>query len=390
MSIFSKIFNVGDRRLPVSIEHHYDDSAVPMTVSAAVRISTVFACIRVISEDVGTLPVHVKSRGKVVSAPLYGHPVARLLAEPNPYMTGIDFRRALIASLEAHGNGYAYISQRDKRGYPTRLDLVDASTVSVSKGNNDLFYDLGELGINGVPSRDVVHIKGFSFDGVVGKSPISYQRETLDNAAAMTNYSKSLFRRDGRHAVVFKTQKIMKEDAFERLRKQLTVAWNKLRNGGTPLVLEDGTDIATVSISPEDAQYVSTKLLTIDEVAAIFRVPPHKVGDSKSGNYSNNTQANLEYFTNCVRPLLEEIEAEFNRKLFLEDEKETHYIDIEFKGLMRTATKEQMEIYRQMFNIGVYTPNEIRAFEDLPPYKGGDQYFVPVNLAANNKRQNNE
>jgi HK97 family phage portal protein len=339
--------------------------------------------VRIIAEDVGTLPLHVKRNGQGNSRELVvGHPVARVLRRPNPFMSGVDLRRAMIASLELTGNAYARITERDRRGYPTRIDFLKPDSVQPIKGNDDLFYILADSG-EVLPSRDILHFKGYAPEGIEGKSPITLQRETIENGRNATLYSRNLFKNDLKSTGVFTTDGTLSKDSFERLRSQLAKAWKRAGSTAEPLVLEQGMKVSTINITPEDAQFVATKLQNIDEVAAIFRVPPHKVGDWTRGTYSNNTQANLEYCTDCIRPLLVIIEEELNRKLFLESEQDELYIDITFEGLLRTDTKTRFDNYRTGFNMGVYSPNEIRAFEDLPPYEGGDRYLVPVNMAVN-------
>lgn len=384
MGFLSKIFGLGASPMPIYIERTTEDgTSSTVTPDNAMKIATVYSCVRIIAEDVGTLPIHVKRRtadGNIET--LYGHPVAKLLRRPNPLMNGIDFRRAMIASLELRGNAYAHISERDRRGYPTRLDYIDPDTVDIAVGRDDVYYAVS--GYDGlIPSRDMIHLKGYAPDGIEGKSPIRLQAEVLENAVNTTRFSKNIYKNDLKSTGVFTTEGKLSEESYARLKGQLAKAWARLGKTSLPLVLENGTKVTTLSITPEDAQFVTTKLLTIDEIAAIFRVPPHKVGDWTRGTYSNNTQANLEYFTDCVRPLLEVTEEEFDNKLFLEAEQGECYVEVAFKGLLRTDIKTQIENYRTMYNIGVYTPNEIRRMEDLPPYEGGDRYFVPVNMAVN-------
>ena len=356
------------------------------------RVATIYACVRIISEDIGTLPLHIKMRtdsgkGKVQN----GHPVARLMRRPNPYMNGIDFRCALIASLELYGNAYAIVRERDKRGYATRLDLLDPRSVKPIAGEHDVYYsvaDMSEL----VPSRDMVHIKGYAPDGIEGKSPVRMHQDLIENFINATKFSKKLYKNDLRSAAVFSLDGVLPEDAYNRVKEQLSKAWQRVNSDGTkPLILEGGTKVQTMTITPENAQFIATKLQTIDEIAAIFRVPPHKVGDWTRGTYSNNAQANLEYSTDCIRPLLVKVEEELNRKLFLESEKAEYYIDIDFRGLFRADTATRKDWYREMFYIGVFSSNDIRALEDLPAYEGGDKYYVPVNLqsADGNNQINN-
>lgn len=388
MGFFTDIYNRLTGKIPVTITTTTERSSnEPITVDNATKIATVYSCVRIISEDCGTFPIHVKQRtedGKRIT--LYNHPAARVLRRPNPHMSGVDFRCALIASVELRGNGYAYISERDKQGHPTRIDLLNPREVTPLVGKTDVYYAIGESLL--VPSRDIIHIKGYAPDGIVGKSPIDVVSDTFENAVNTAKFSKNLYKNDLKSAGVFTVDTELSQVAYERLKDQLTKDWSRLRVSSRPLILEGGTKMSTVTITPENAQFIATKLQTIDEIAAIFRVPPHKVGDWTRGTYSNNAQANLEYSTDCIRPLLVKVEEELNRKLFLEVEQGEYYVDINYKALLRTDLSAQMEIYNKMFNIGVYSPNDIRRMEDLEPYEGGDKYFVPVNLAINDKDYN--
>lgn len=392
MGIFSNIINrVFGKPIPVHFVEGHDCGVSMLSEADAMRVATIYACVRIISEDVGTLPIHVKMHddsGK--RSTLYNHPVARLLSAPNPYMNGIDFRCAMIASLELYGNAYAMVVERDERGYAKRIDLLNPKGVKPIAGDLDLYYSVP--GVEDlVPSRDMIHIKGYAPDGIEGKSPVRMHQDLIENFINATKYSKKLYKNDLRTAAVFSLDGVLPDDAYARVKEQLTKAWSKVSTeANRPLVLEGGTKLQMVSITPESAQYVSTKLQLIDEIAACYRVPCHKVGDWTRGTYSNNEQANLEYFTNCIRPLLEKIEAELSRKLFLESEQGSHYIDINFKGLLRTDVSAQIENYNKMFNIGVYSINEIRAMEDLEPVAGGDTHYVPVNLASSNAPNNND
>lgn len=387
MGILSRFFGkfLGGR-IPTYIVTSTSSGSSLMSDEAAMKVGTVYSCVRIIAEDVGTLPVHVKMRDEGGGRQtLYNHPVAKVLRRPNPYMSGINFRRAMIASLELHGNAYAIIRERDKRGYPTRIDFADATQMSVVVGNEDVYYVYGE-GKDLIPSRDVIHFKGYAPDGIEGKSPIQLHRDMIENSINATRFSKNLYKNDLRSTAVFSLEGELSTEAYDRTKTQLQEMYRKASaRADVPLVLEGGTKVNSLTITPEDAQFIATKLQNIDEIAAIFRVPPHKVGDWTRGTYSNNTQANLEYFTDCVRPLLEMIEEELSQKLFLEVEQDSHYIKFNFKGLLRTDINSQINNYRTMHNIGVLSPNEIREMEDLAPYEGGDRRFVPVNMAVNDK-----
>lgn len=376
--------------LPVQISSHSDDGNA-WDADAAMRITTVYRCVRLIADTIATLPIHVKRRmpdGSRIT--VYDHPVARLLQSPSPLYARIDFLRSLISAEELAGNSFAYIAERDALGYPTRLDHYQPSEVRVMKGSNDVFYHIAPLGVI-VPSRDVIHFKGYAPDGIEGKSPIALLRDEMENCANATACSKELYKRDLRTAGVFSTDHKLGPEGIKNLFKSLGAMVRKAKTSAAPIILEEGLKYSPIQLSPEDAQFVAMKLLSIDQVAVAFGVPPHKAGDLTRGTYSNNEQANIEFYNDCLRPRAEHFKEELNRKLFLESERAEYYIDIDFHGLLRADTAARKDYYTAMFNIGVMSSNDIRALEDLPAYEGGDRYYVPVNLApANGVSSNNQ
>lgn len=369
--------------LPVIISSHGSSAdAIP---ADAMRITTVYSCVRLIADTIGTLPIHVKRRmpdGSRVT--VYDHAVAKLLSRPNPYMGHIDLLRTMISSEELHGNGYAVITERDRMGYPSRLDLVAENKVSILSGDNDIYYRIA--GYEGdIPSRDVIHFKGHTREGIEGVSPISLLRDEIENCYNTTRFSKELYKRDCSTFGVFSTDKQLGDDTAEGLFKSLSKMLRRSRTTGAPVILEDGLKFSSMSMSPEDAQFVATKLQSIDQVAAAFRVPPHKVGDLTRGTYSNNEQGNIEFYIDCIRPKIEQFEEELNRKLFLERERGEFYVEIDFRGLFRADTATRKDWYKELFYIGVFSPNEIRALEDMPAYEGGDAHYIPVNMTKDNQ-----
>lgn len=394
MGLLDSIFGTkneapGPTVLPVQVITSGESTAYD--ADAAMRITTVYRCVRLISDTLATLPIHVKRRmpdGSRIT--VYDHPVARLLQSPSPLYARIDFLRSLISAEELAGNSFAYIAERDKLGYPTRLDHYQPSEVRVMKGSNDVFYHIAPLSVT-VPSRDVIHFKGYAPDGIEGKSPIALLRDEMENCANATACSKELYKRDLRTAGVFSTDHKLGPEGIKNLFKSLGSMIRKAKTSATPIILEEGLKYLPIQLSPEDAQFVAMKLLSIDQVAVAFGVPPHKAGDLTRGTYSNNEQANIEFYNDCLRPRAEHFKEELNRKLFLESERAEYYIDIDFHGLLRADTAARKDFYNAMFNIGVLSSNDIREFEDLPAYEGGDKYYVPVNLqSANNQPNNNE
>lgn len=356
----------------------------------ALKISTVWACVDLLSGAMSTLPLHVKERTDSGRRVLYDHPVARLLMKPNPKMNGVVFRRAMMASVCLRGNAYAFITERDMMQRPTRLDFVLPWNVSLWEGDDDIYYTIAGNDTK-IPSRDVIHLKGLSMNGLVGLSPIRQHAELLETSGNSLEFARSFYKNGCRTTGVFKKDKTLSDEAYERLRKQLAEQYFGAKNVGKPLLLEDGLDYTAITIPPEDAQFIATRLQSVDEIAAIFRVPPHMVGNQSHSTYSNNEQQNLELYNLTLRPWIVNTEAEFNDKLLREDEKGRTYIDIDAKGLLRADTAARTAFYKEMFYIGAMNPNEIRASEDMDGYKGGDQFYHQVNMEpVNKKSQNNE
>ncbi|MEG2612476.1 MAG: phage portal protein [Alistipes sp.] len=352
----------------------------PVDDQFAIKIGTVWACVKLLSNSVGTLPTHVKERTETGRVILYDHPVAALMRKPNPKMNGVQFRRAMMLSWALRGNAYALISERNEQYQPTRLDFIPPQNVSIFEGDDDVFYKI--TGYNQTfASRDIIHLKDLSTDGIVGKSPIRQHADLLDMSRSSLAFGKSFYKNGCRTTGVFKSKKTFSPEAYNRLTKELTQRYFGVEKFGKPLVLEDDLDYTPITIPPEDAQFVATRLQSVDEIAAIFGVPPHMVGDLSHATFSNIEHQGIEFYTLDVRPILVSWEAEFNDKLFAESEKGRVYIDIDFKGLLRADTAVRGEFFKTMYNTSSMTPNQIRECEDLNGYEGGDTYYRPLNMS---------
>lgn len=387
MGYFANILSRVAAKLPINVTFHTGMSGwlfdseddLPTNADAALKIGTVWACARIISNSVGTLPVHVKARTASGRNVLYDHPVAALMRKPNPKMNGVVFRRAMILSLALRGNAYALISERDAKYRPKRLDFIPPSNVSVYEGADDIFYKIAGCS-EVIPSRDMIHLKDLSTTGIVGKSPIRQHAELLDGARSSLKFSRSFYKNGCRTTGVFKVKKQLSPEAYARLSKDLARRYSGVDKFATPLVMEEDMDYIPITIPPEDAQFVATRLQSVDEIAAIFGVPPHMVGDLSHATFSNIEHQAIEFYSLAVRPILVALEAELNDKLFAELEKGRIYVDVDFKGLLRADTTTRGNFYKTMYYLGAMNANEIREFEDMDGYKGGEVYCRQTNM----------
>lgn len=375
--------------LPIIIYTHDDRSKGGVSPSKAMTIAPVYECVQLIADTIGTLPVHIKRRmpdGSRVQDPK--HPISLLMSRPSPILSRVDLFRALLSDKELYGNGYAHIAARDRKGYPTRINYLKPTDVTPMAGEYDIYYKVSSLGMS-IPSRDIIHIKGYSADGIVGESPITLLSDEIENCRNTTRFSKNLYKNDLRTTGVFSTDKTLTEEGQDRLFSALWKMLTRAKTSGAPVILEEGMKFQSMTLTPEDAQFATTKLQIIDQVAAIFRVPPHKVGDLTRSTYSNVEQGNLEFYNDCLRPRIVQFEEELNRKLFLEAEQSEYYVEIDFRGMLLTDTNARKEMYKEMFYIGAYSQNEIRALEDLPAIEGGDEHYIPVNMTTAKLMQKN-
>ena len=401
MSFISKIFK-RNADFPV---HSYEeiDSAVSAALSfqdgagntvyvtkdPALSVTTVWACVSILSESVGVLPVHLYKKTATGREVVSDHHSVNLIKYPNGYMSQMDLLQHLMIGVTLHGNGYARIF-RDNAGRANKLIPIDPQVPQPAlTPDGELFYNVaGEM----VHSDDMIHIKGLVVDGLKGKSPIAVHRENLELSMQVQSYGNRFFANGGNTSSVIEVPGVLNPDAQKRLRQQLTEKLVGLENAHKPLVLEGGSKYSRINIPLDDAQFLSTRKFQKGEIASIFRVPPHMVGDLERSTYSNIEQQSREFLTYCLMPYLVKIETELNRKLLYISEQPTHYFRFGLNGLLRADSKSRSEYYKNMYLIGCMNANEIRELEEMNKYEGGDKFFVQQNMTTTDNaiKQDNE
>lgn len=344
----------------------------------SLNLSAVWACVRILSETVGTLPVHLYRKTDSGREQVAGHPCSLILSRPNSYTSRFALLHHLMVSCTLWGNGYVRI-YRDRNFRPVRLQLLHPTQVEpVLTGDDELFYrtDKGEL----LPSYEMLHLRGLSTNGYKGKSPIAVHRDNLSLTASAQQYGERFFNQGGNMSGVFKYPSTLKPEAYQRLKKDLLQQSVGLHNAHTPLLLEGGMTYERISIPPEDAQFIATRKFQKTEIATIYGVPPHMIADLERATNNNIEHQGMEFVQYCLLPYLVRLEEEFNRKLLRDDEFGEYYFLFGLNGLLRGDAKTRSEYYKNMNLIGAMNANEIRAFEDMNAYEGGDEYFVQANM----------
>ncbi len=365
----------------------------------ALGISAYLACIKNISEDEGKLPLclyeRMQPRGR---RELPNHPVDRLIRnQPNSEMTAMTFRQTITAHALGWHGGFAEIV-RDGRGVPTALWPLDPTCVQVMReqyGSRQMFYwvtpspAFGELAPGGIrfAPEDIFHIHGLGYNGVSGYVMARLAKDAIGNAIASQKFSGSFFANGATSTGILEVPDALSETALKHLRESLVARYQGAANQHKTMVLEQGTKYVPISNDPQKSQLVESLYQGVEEVARLFRMPPHKIGHLLRATFTNIEQQALEYITDCLLGWLVRWEQEIWRKLLLPREQATIFAKHNVNMLMRGDAAARSTFYREMFNIGAYSDNDIRECEDMNPVDGGDTYFVnaamvPLDMAA--------
>jgi HK97 family phage portal protein len=351
--------------------------------SNAMTLSTVFACVRIISETVASLPLHVYkrdengSKSKAVKHPLY----YVLHDEASDEMTSMSFWESILGHALTWGNGYAEIV-RDGRGVIVEFKLLDPSSTYPTKtlqGDKLVYYAVTPEGkAVTLPPEKVLHIHGLSFDGLKGYSPIQMMRESLSATMATEKYGARFFANGGKPSGVLEMDATLKdENAANRLRDQWRGLYNA-ENQHQVAVLENGLKYKPISLPPEDAQFLETRKWQKEEIAQMFSVPMHMLQNLERATFSNIEHQAIMFVVHTIRPWLVRIEQEIRRKCFKKGERGVYYAEFLVDGLLRGDSKSRAESLEIQRRNGVINANDWREVENMNPIEGdaGTKYMV--------------
>lgn len=396
MSFLSSIFKSRDKpkdRIGRGWTYLGGSSASGKAVNeeTAMQLTAVYACVRILSEAVAGLPLHLyrytdKGKEKATDHPLY----MLLHDEPNPEMSSFIFRETLMTHLLLWGNAYAQII-RNGRGDVIWLYPLMPDKMRVDRdANGRLFYeytrsqdDPPTVKRNTVrlSPYDVLHVPGLGFDGLVGYSPIAMARNAIGMGLSCDEYGAKFFANGAYPGGVLEHPGTVKDP--DRLRSNWQTMFGGSGNAGKIAVLEEGMKFTPISISPEQAQFLEMRKFQIDEIARIFRVPPHMVGDLEKSSFSNIEQQSLEFVKYTLDPWVTRWEQSMQRALFTPEEKKSYFFKFNLEGLLRGDYQSRMNGYAIGRQNGWMSANDIRALENLdriPAEQGGDLYLVNGNM----------
>lgn len=349
-----------------------------VTPETSVSCSAVWACVRVLSESVASLPLHVYRRLERGKERDGKHALATLLHdEPNPLMSSFTWREVLMAHVLLWGNAYSRIER--KRGVVVGLvPIAPDRVIPDTKGGKLVYRVATESTQETLEPADVLHVPGLGFDGVQGYSPIRIARTALQLTMSAEKYGARFFRNAARPSGVLKVGHALGGTAYQNIKESWKAYQQGAENSGQVVILEDGMEWQSLSMPHEDAQFLETRQFQVAEIARIFRVPPHLIGDLTRSTYSNIEMQSIEFVTHSVRPWLVRIEQELNRKLFRGTDR---FVEFSVDGLLRGDIRTRYQAYAIGRQNGWLSANDIRAMENQNPIDDGDVYLNPVNLA---------
>jgi len=355
----------------------------------ALGLIAYLACIKNVSEDIAKLPFGIY-RGLTPSGSelLRDHPVTRLLHhEANDEMTAMSFRETMTAHAMGWKGGFAEIV-RDRSGIPLALYPLDPTQVQRMRDygpEGRLYYSVAGQRFE---RFDIFDIHGLGFDGITGYVLASLAREPIGNFLATQKFAGSFFGNGTVTTGVIEAPEAMSETAFKHLRESFHERHGGGKNAHKPIILEEGAKWTAQTANAEQSQMIESLYFGIEEVCRLFRVPPHKVQHLLRATFSNIEMQALEYVQDTLLAWLCRWEQEVWRKLLLPRERKELFAKHNVNMLLRGDTSARSTFYREMFNIGAFSTNEIRDKEDMNPIDGGDAHFVnaalvPLDMAAN-------
>ena len=380
MGIFSGLFHSRDKPSNSTNGSGYrfflgnSTAGKAVTERSAMQMTAVYSCVRILAEAIAGLPLHLycyKEDGGKEKA--LGHPLYLLLHdEPNPEMSSFVFRETLMTHLLLWGNAYAQIIRNGKGEVVALYPLMPNRMTVDRDSSGQLFYSY-QMSNSDAPTMpggtvilkpsDVLHVPGLGFDGLVGYSPIAMAKNAIGLAIATEEYGAKFFANGATPGGLLEYPGTVKDP--DRVRESWNKGFSGSQNAGKVAILEEGMKYTPISIAPEQAQFLETRKFQINEIARIFRIPPHMIGDLEKSSFSNIEQQSLEFVKYTLDPWVVRWEQSLSRALFTPEEKSRYFFKFNVEGLLRGDYQSRMNGYATARQNGWMSAKDIRELENL-------------------------
>ena len=360
-----------------------------VTPDTALTYSAYFNAISLISGTIGAMPLHLmqgKGKTKRIADDRVMYRV--LHDSPNPYMTAMAFRECIQAHVLGWGNGYA---EKVRNGYGELIALwpITPNRVRPEMIDGELVYRIQMPDGSPIvlPRDKVLHIAGLGFDGFLGYSIAAMARKSIGLGMAMETFGSRFFGEGTHPGVIVEHPQKLSPEAHSNLKASLSDTYSGLGNSHRLMLLEEGMKFQKIVIDPKDSQFLESRQFNIPEIARWFNLPPHKLKDLTRSSFSNIESEQISFVTDSILPWLVRLEQNYNMQLLTPSDRDNSgrgrlYFKHNVEGLLRADAAARGTYYREMFNIGAMSINEIREKEDLDPIDGGDIHLVPMNMQS--------
>src|ERR1700722_11224475 len=364
-------------------------TGIRVSPESAMRVAAVFSCVRVVAETIASLPLIIYKRlpdgGKQRATE---HPLYSLLHDsPNEWQTAFEFVEMMQAHLELRGNSYSLIQSGNGNPIDALIPLHPDRVIVKRLPNGQLQYSVRDFyggNIQIYTQAEMLHIRGMSSDGLVGMSTISIGAEAIAAGLATQEYASRFFENDATPPTAFTHPATLSAEAYVRLKTSLAEAHGGA-NHHKPIILEENMDVKSLGVKPDDAQLLDSRQFSRGDIASLFRVPPHKIGDLTKATFSNIEEQNIEFATDCIRPRLERLEQRISKSLIEPlgyGSTSEYFCEFLIEALMRGDQESRYKAYAIGRNWGWLSANDVRTLENMNPITGGDTYLSPLNMTG--------
>jgi HK97 family phage portal protein len=342
----------------------------------ALTFTGAYAAISIKAENLASLPKYVYERTANGKKSMTNHPVYKVIHHrPNSYMTDFVFWEFLEASVAGWGNGYAVI-ESDGNGYPKELHPINPAEMTIRRNDREIIYSVSNGPFSGNYLADeIIHVKLFSKDGIIGIDPISYHAQSIGIGLAGQQFAAEYFNKKGALRGVIETDSELSDATYRKIAERISQAGDH----GTP-ILESGLKYKTIGISPDAAQAIQTRLFSIQDASRIWKVPVSLLAEHTHSTFTNTEQQDRQFVTYGLRPECKRFETELETKLFAEGESEIIDVKFDLSGLLRGDSAAQANWFRTAIYGGYMSRNEVREQLNLDRVEGLDDFLVPSNM----------
>lgn len=378
-------FSASDPMLATLLSTSYSSAGISINESSALQEPTVWACVRVLAETIGSLPVCVYTKdddGDLVEVP--DHPVAALFNQPNDLMTTVEFREAKATNLCLWGNGYSVKEDVRSDGSVVSLMPYASSLVNPKRlDNGGVAYEFNDRGkIVTLPQEKVWHVKGFGSSGLVGYSPLGYARQVFGTALATEEFQSKFFANGAMPSYFVSIAKWLNPNERQKALDNLNTLWGGVENAYRAQLLEGGMTAEPAMMPLQDAQFMQLRGMSAKDICRIYRMQPHMVGILDEATNNNIEHQSLEFVMFTLTPWLTRIEASANRWLMPKADRNRCFLRFDVDALLRADATARAELHSKYVQNGIMNRNEVRKIEKLERVDDPamDAYTVQVNL----------